>query len=93
VASLLLFTEQTSERGRNCFREEGLPDALGKAAPVRKGHLRGPQPPPARGTLAQTAALRQELLLQNEYLAAENRIPIRINIRAEAAPPFWSTAR
>jgi hypothetical protein len=42
---------------------------------------------------ARTAALRQELLLRNEYLAAENRIPIRINIRAEAAPPFWSTAR
>jgi integrase-like protein len=72
---------------------QGFPDALGKAEPVRKGHLRGPQPPPARGTLARTAALRQELLLRNEYLAAENRIPIRINIRAEAAPPFWSTAR
>jgi hypothetical protein len=53
-----MFTEQTSERGRNCFREEGFPDALGKAALVRMGRLRGPQPAPARGTLARTAALR-----------------------------------
>jgi hypothetical protein len=38
-----MLTEQTSERGRNCFREEGFPDALGRAPLVHKGRLRGPQ--------------------------------------------------
>jgi hypothetical protein len=46
----LYSVKQTSERGRNCFREEGFSDALGKAALVHKGRLRGPQPAPARGT-------------------------------------------
>jgi hypothetical protein len=43
-------------RKSDCKR--GFPDRLGKAALVHKGRLPGPQPAPARGTLARTAALR-----------------------------------